>query len=300
MIRRLRKTEQIAMRTTLRWPHALLVACLAMAGCASLPSAENRLASLQQDSRQALESGDHTSALVALREAHGLEPDNPETLELLLTLYNQLGERDNEAAAALQLLAVEPDHPQALMRMGQLSLQRGNLTVAAEHFQRATESDPEQWAAWNGLGIIADSQGHHDEAQAHFHRSLDVLPGHPRVLANLGWSLLLSGSYTEAEERLRESLEIEPASETTRSNLAYALALQGKYQQAAEHYRTLYDEHTTANNLGQAALQRGDENTARDYLRRAVQLSPRYYEKAARALEQIESGEQQPSLFTLP
>jgi len=299
MIHTFRTTELTAMGVILRGPSVLLIGCLTVTGCASLSSTETRLAELRQEGSQAMQVGDHATASTALRQAYELDAENASTLELLLPLYNQMGDRNGEASIALQLLAVDPDHPRALTTMGQLALQQGNVTVAAEHLERSTESDPEQWAAWNGLGIIADSEGRHAEAQMHFHRSLRILPGHPKVLANLGWSLLLSGHYAEAEEQFRESLSIEPESKITRSNLAYALALQGNYRQAEEYYLQLYDEAITANNLGQAAVQRGETDVARAYLQRAMRLSPRYYEKAAQALQQIDSDVPSPTL-TLP
>jgi Flp pilus assembly protein TadD len=275
----------------LSWTQLLLVAWLLLTGCASVSSLEDRLAGLQQEGREALESGDNTSAMVALREAYSLAPENLDTLELLLRLHNRLGERDSEVVIALQLVALQPDHARALTQLGQIALQQGNLTVADQHFARATRADPAQWAAWNGMGIIADQEGRHGEAQAHFGRSLEILPGNPRALANLGWSLLLVGRLSEAEQRLRESLEVEPEARVTRSNLAHALALQGDYQQAEQHYRMIYDAPTTANNLGYAAWQRGDLTVARGYLRDALRLSPTYYERAARTLERLEAGE---------
>jgi Flp pilus assembly protein TadD len=136
----------------------------------------------------------------------------------------------------------------------------------------------------NGLGIIADEEQRFDEAEDYFLKALSIVPGHPKVIANLGWSKLLAGELKEAESLLKKSLQIEPDSLATRSNLAYSIALQGKYEEALALYESLYDKSVAANNVGYAALSRGDISTARSYLGDAIDLNPSYYRKAANNL----------------
>ena len=110
---------------------------------------------------------------------------------------------------------------------------------------------------------------------------MNIVPGHPKLLANLGWSNLLAGDLTEAEKRLQQSLQADPDSLTTRSNLAFCVALQGRYEEALSLYETLYSEPVAANNVGYAALSRGDFAEARNYFDTAIEKNPSFYQKAA-------------------
>jgi len=274
----------------------MLGACAGLSGVG--PDARE-LQALHDEARTALERGDRPTALYALQQARELAPEDVETLEMLLRLYRLSGDAQREASIALQLLLVDPDHVTALERLGLISLRQGRPLIAADYLRQATQLDPGRWESWSGLGVIADTNGEHELARTYYHRSLDELPGHPRVLANLGWSLILSGEPEQAEVQLRQSLSAAPDSSTTRSNLAHALALQGRYEEARAIYRDLYAPAVVANNLGQAALQRGDRAEARSFLRQAVDLHPRYYEHAARALERLEAGEMPDQPFEL-
>lgn len=275
-----------------------ILLCLTLSACASAPSAlpQQRIHDLNAAARQALDMGDHGSAALMLRDAYALHNNHPDTLDLMLHLHTTMGDDSSAETVALQILQHQPDNARAVERMGNFALRQGRLFIARDYYARATELDPGLWSAWNGLGIVADEQGDHTQAQAYFLRGLALIPGHPRLLANLGWSLLLDGHYEAAETRLRASMRTAPEVAVTRSNLAMSLALQGRYDEAREHYLHLYSEAVTANNLGVAALRRGDTGRARDFFQQAVQQSPNFYERATENLRQLQENNPAPPL----
>lgn len=169
-------------------------------------------------------------------------------------------------------------------RAGLLALDQGKFATAEEYLSRAVANDAERWAAWNGLGIIADVEGNYLKAQEYFRKGLEIFPDHPKMTANLGWSKLLAGDLMEAEHFLRAAAKEDPANIATLSNLAFCLALQGDYQQAMQIYTNLYNKFVAANNVGYAAMVRGDNTGAKRHLSEALELNPSYYKTAANNL----------------
>lgn len=257
----------------------------------------SRAAGLNDAARQALDMGDLNSATIILRDAYALDSRNIDTLELMLRLHTTSDNTRSMETVGLHILQLDKDNTLALETMGVLELRQNRLFIARDYLTRVTELNPGRWSAWNALGIVADREGQHEQARSYFLRGLALIPGHPQILANLGWSLLLDGHYEAAEERLRASLETQPDASTTRSNLALGIAMQGRYEEAREHYRSLYSDAVAANNLGIAAMRRGDTERARDFFQQAVNLSPTFYERAAENLRQLQENNPAPALL---
>jgi tetratricopeptide (TPR) repeat protein len=88
------------------------------------------------------------------------------------------------------------------------------------------------------------TQGAYAEAVVHYEQLLGLQPQHAEALANLGVALFNLDRYQEAEQCYRQSLEINPMSATTLCNLATIL--------------------------------QADPPAAEIYLRRALQINPKY------------------------
>ncbi len=271
--------------------NSFILTTLLFAGCATLPAAPSHteVDALLSETELALNAGDLASALVKLRRVQGLDPDNRDGLRLSERLYAQIGDTAAQQLATAQILKHDPHDVQALAWLGLSALRNGQLTVAAEYLQQVVLIDPFHWQALNGLGVIADTEGRPSEAQVYFQRGLAHIPGHPKLTANLGWSMVLSGDLQKAEVLLQDSLKTAPEVLATRSNLAFCIALQGRYEQAMQIYTDLYGEATAFNNVGYAAMLRGDSEVAETYLQQAISRRPSYYAKAAKNLARIES-----------
>lgn len=268
-------------RLALCKPAYLLIPILFLfAACTTIPGEMSDPDVLRAQAELALDEGDLPTALVKLRRAYSEDGDNIETLRLMARFYATSNSTTEQRQVLQQLLTVDPSNAYGLEQLGLLELQAGQLNQADNYFKFALVIDSQRWMALNGLGVIADNQIRYAEAAAYFLKALAIVPGHPKLLANLGWSKLLAGDLPEAESRLQESLQAEPDSITTRSNLAFSIALQGRYQEALQLYETLYSEPVAANNVGYAALSRGDSAAARRYFDTAVKNSPSFYRKA--------------------
>ncbi|MEX0902912.1 MAG: tetratricopeptide repeat protein [Pseudohongiellaceae bacterium] len=264
-----------------------VVALTLLASCTSVRNDTTEVDLLRKAASAALDRGELGIALSNLREALVLSPNDIEALRLVSRFHGTVGDESGQRQAAERIIALAPEDSESLETLGLLSLREGRLQEAVEYLQRTVEIAPESWRAWNGLGIIADIERQFSEAEHFFQYALAILPGHPKLVANLGWSRVLAGDYVAAELLLLESLETMPDAAVTRSNLAFCIALQGRYEQAMEIYRSLYGDSVASNNIGYAAMVRNDSAGARQYLEKAMQLEPSFYDKAADNLNRL-------------
>jgi Flp pilus assembly protein TadD len=107
---------------------------------------------------------------------------------------------------------------------------------------------------------------------------------------NLGFSLLASGDPVFAEYSLRQALELDPEMEVAASNLRLALALQGRYEPALAG-ASAAEQAAIMNNVGYAALLRGDHAKARSLFLGAIELDPGFFKEAKRNLAYLETLE---------
>lgn len=266
----------------------LLVLGLAT-GCASQPASAPDNDALLATARVALEQGDASTAMANIQIARQTAPNDINLLQLLLRVYTLVDNLAGQQETALAILAQQPDNLLALEQMGIVSLHSGQLAAAGDYFRHAVAVEPRSWRAWNGLGIIADVEHRYEAAQSHYRHGLEIVPGHPRLLANMGWSKLLAGEFAKAEQYMRAALDKAPGAVTTQSNLAFCLALQGRYEEARAIYSKLYDAPVAANNLGYAAMLRGDSKDAKAFLEQALKADPRFYDRASRNLDALQS-----------
>ena len=265
---------------------------LLLAGCTTMPAGtvQSEADLILAETELAMNKGDLATALVKLRRLQSIDPVNRDGLRLSARLYAQIGDTAAEQLATEQILEHDPRDVQALAWLGLSALRSGQLSVAADYLQQVVTIDPYHWQALNGLGVIADAEGRPADAQVYFRRGLAIIPGHPKLTANLGWSKVLAGELAEAEVLLQDSLKTAPDVLATRSNLAFCIALQGRYEQAMEIYTALYGEATASNNVGYAAMLRGDDKVAETFLQQAISSKPSYYAKAAKNLARIDSS----------
>ena len=90
---------------------------------------------------------------------------------------------------------------------------------------------------------------------------------------------LQRGEHAKSVPLFQKALQVDPTLEAARNNITLAGALQGRYEGALASVSA--DTMPVAlNNIGYVALLRGDYPSAETYLTRAVQTSPRHFERA--------------------
>lgn len=169
-------------------------------------------------------------------------------------------------------------------------LRRGQRENAEAALNKAIEYDPQLWRALNGLGRLRDAQKDYAAAQYAYRQAIDLQPKKALLHNNFGFSLLASGDPVYAESSLRRALELAPDMEVAASNLRLALALQGRYEPALAG-TSITERAEVMNNVGYAALLRGDLEKARSLFLDAMEFDPGFFEEARRNLAFLETLE---------
>jgi Flp pilus assembly protein TadD len=97
---------------------------------------------------------------------------------------------------------------------------------------------------------------------------------------------MIRRKFPDAVEAFQTALRLQPNFETAQMNLRISLAMQGRYQEAAAG---MHGKQAPAalNNVGFAAMVRGDYKSAEAYLVQALDASPSQYETASRNLQHL-------------
>lgn len=155
----------------------------------------------------------------------------------------------------------------------------GRTERAEQALQRAVALDAGLARAWNALGAVADRKGDWTLAEKAYAESLRLDPASPVVLSNRGYSRLLQRRFDEAVADLTAAVRARSNEPQVQNNLRLALALSGRYDEAFAGV-SRRDLHRELNNIGYAALVRGDYVSAEAYLNRALEVSDVFYRQA--------------------
>lgn len=150
--------------------------------------------------------------------------------------------------------------------------------------QLAVTEDPMAWRAWNALGGEYDRRRDWQNAEKAYARGLDASNRAAIVLNNRGFSRILQGRLDDAIADLVGALEKKPDLAAARTNLRLAMGLKGDYDRALAGAGQ-DDKAALLNNVGYAALLRGDHAQAEDLFNRAISAKGEFYGRASSNLE---------------
>ncbi len=234
-----------------------------------------------------IDNGQLDAARDALQRLRTQQPENLEAAfllgEVFLRLHDPAAALGNYEAAA----ALPEKRPAALQGAGIALLQLGRPDEAVAKLQEATAADASLWRAFNALGRIYDSRHDWAAAEPAYRSAIAASPKQAILFNNLGMSYLMQHRFDEAIAQFREAVALDPSLKVATTNIRMAYALQGRYVEALAGVpeKELPDE---LNNVGYAAMLRGEYDVARAYLSRAIEISPAYHRQASANLEQLE------------
>lgn len=181
----------------------------------------------------------------------------------------------------------------ALQGQGIVRLRQGDKEEAVLFLDRAVERDAGLWRSWNALGRLKDADKDYTAARKAFRKAIELNPKAAFLHNNLGFSLLASGEPVYAEASFNRALELDPGLAVATTNLRLALALQGRYGPALAG-ASVKDRAVVMNNVGYAALLRGDHQRARMLFQDAMAADPAFFSEAKRNLAFLETLETNP------
>lgn len=239
---------------------------------------------------------------------------SPQELHRLGDLYLQQG---NPVMAIVQYekaVKADPSLFRIHYKIGQMFLKKGLPDDALQHFQEVLKHDdrdalsiegagesyfrmgkeaeaeaslrkaialqPDRWQTHNVLGMLLDRQKRHHEAIAEYELGLSLRPDEATILNNLGLAYYLVGRYEDAVRSFQRALLTGSGQPKIHNNLGLALAKLNRYHDALESFRRAGSEEEAYNNLGVFYLSRGEAGNAVACFKKAIEISPRYYDKA--------------------
>ena len=207
------------------------------------------------------------------------DPTNWRANHGLAESYLALGSGDLALKLYESWPSYEAEKPDALQGRGIALLMVGNDAAAQQYLDRAVEADSGLYRAWNALGMLHGRRGDWSRAEACYDKAAQANPQAAEIYNNRGFALLQRGDRGAAMALFQKALRMDPSLETARNNLTLATALQGQYESALASVPA-ESMPAALNNIGYAALVRGDYPTAESYLTRAVESSPRHFPRA--------------------
>jgi tetratricopeptide (TPR) repeat protein len=165
----------------------------------------------------------------------------------------------------------------AYLNLGVIQAKSERFAPAAELLEKSAEMDPDLPQVQYSLGVAYFNGGRFDKATAPLSRALAASPRDASLKRMLAMAWLNTKAYDKAAELLRDDAQVnaDPSLQ-----FAYGLALV-KSDRAAEAERVFSqlvarhgDSAELSVLLGQAYAQQGEFDSARESLRRALQLKP--------------------------
>ena len=183
--------------------------------------------------------------------------------------------------------------------LGEAYFRMGKQEEAETSFRKAIALQPDRWQTRNFLGMLLDRQKRHQDAIAEYEEGLRLRPDEATLLNNVGLAYYLLGRYEDAVQSFHKALLTGSGQPKIHNNLGLALAKLNRYHDALESFRRASNEEEAYNNLGVFYLSNGKAGNAVVCFKKAIELSPRYYDKAndnlrlaTRALEKHQKTDQ--------
>ena len=256
---------------------------------AGLAPAENEIGSDSKDMSpkelqllgdQYLQQGNPAMAIVQYQNAVEADPS-------LFHIHYKIGEMflkkglPQDAVQHFQEVLKHDEHDaRTLEGLGEAYFRMGKEEEAETSFRKAIALQPDRWQTHNFLGMLLDRKKRHQDAVTEYEQGLRLRPDEATLLNNVGLAYYLLGRYENAVESFHRALLTGSGQPKIHNNLGLALAKLNRYHDALESFRRASNEEEAYNNLGVFYLSNGNAGNAIACFKKAIELSPRYYDKA--------------------
>ncbi|WGM32355.1 tetratricopeptide repeat protein [Brevundimonas sp. NIBR11] len=170
------------------------------------------------------------------REAE-INPADPVAGVKLAEALRQLGQNDQAASTAQQVLVTQPQNIDAMLELGRAHIARGQAFYGIAALEQAKALAPNDWRPLSLLGVAYQQVRRADDARAVWNEALRLSPDNAEVMNNAAMAQMTGGDPAGAETLLRRAVAQPTASIQMRLNLAMALGLQGKIGEAEQIIR---------------------------------------------------------------
>ena len=170
------------------------------------------------------------------REAE-IDPADPVAGVKLAEALRQMGQTEQAATIAGQVLVTQPANVEAMLEVGRANIAGGQAFYGIGALEQAKALAPNDWRPLSLLGVAYQQVRRTEDARAAWNAALTLSPGNAEVLNNAAMAQMTAGDPAGAETLLRQAAAQPNASMQIRLNLAMALGLQGKIGEAEQIIR---------------------------------------------------------------
>jgi Flp pilus assembly protein TadD len=187
-----------------------------------------------------------------------------------------------------RLAELHPLETLTLERLGIAAIKLRELDRAAAALKASTALPGASWRAWNARGALADLRRDWGDADLAYARALELAPAQAQVRNNFGWSMLLRGQWADALAQLEQAVALDPASPRIANNLELARAALDQDLPRRRPGESDPDWAARLNDAGVLAAGNGDRQRAVAAFAQAIELSARWFDRAANNLELVQ------------
>ena len=235
--------------------------------------------------RQLLVAKQLAEAQQVLEKLHHALPYNSN----VLSLEGDLAMAGNDYRQAItifsQLQQQEPAANRWVLKLAQAQWNAGQPEAAVTTYRQWLAEHADDSQVQGELASTYLKLGHEAEAETAYARLLEQQPEQPDLLINLAW-LLRQRDPAKAQAYAEHALKLKPDSTVFKGTLALLLLQQGEAERAAallkETLGDLAQGLSTQFRLVQALAQTGEQQAARQYLRRILE-DPRVFPERPQA-----------------
>ncbi len=208
-----------------------------------------------------------------IAELSTTEPSELDDKELLYaaTLTEDLDTKKEIYKAATELY---PQNYRGFNNLAYVYLKKGEIDKAAESLEKANQIEPDNGHVLNNLGVVAAWTGDYENAKSYY----EAAQGKGvRTNYNIGNLMILEGDYTAAVSSY--------AGRTCTHNIALAHMLNDNHQAATTNIECAEQDAKAFYLSAIIGARRNLDNMVYDNLKKAIELDPKYKEKAKYDLE---------------
>jgi Flp pilus assembly protein TadD len=214
------------------------------------------------------------------KQALSRDPNSPEVLSGLLSIYLIQKQPDKAIAAVNQQIALEPNNGAFHGLLGTVLLGKKDYAAAQVPLKKAIELNKKDVDAYVNLGRAQLGAGNVDDALATCNNGLHDNPNDYRFYMLLGSVYEKKSSLVEAQKAYQKALDVKPDDPMASNNLAYILLQTNSNPDLALHLaqtarRAMPGLPNVADTLGWAFYQKGVYESAINMFQEALTLSER-------------------------
>lgn len=222
------------------------------------------------------ELGDHGAAERVARECLTLNPEQASAHSGLGSALDEQGKLKESLIAYDAAIALKPTAARYVLR-GTVHCRLNQVSEGLNDYQRAIELEPDFSEGHLNLGIELGLEDDH-RARLHLEKAHELDPLEPLAVRELGALEYRDGELETAQGLFERALELDPNDTWTKLFLAGVHEDRGRPDQAVEVLTSAHRSgqliSVVAGRLGRTLLRLGHEESAKTYLREALEHDP--------------------------